>query len=95
MNTKVILALILHTLIVALCFFQNTVVGMVMLVFLIFNLLGIILLSTGQQKTGNICFLVGCIGFIPIGFIGALGARANLDKLSEQEFELKRQKQKT
>lgn len=49
-------------------------------------LLGIILVVGGQSKTGAYIYLVGSIGFVPIGILGMVGARKVLDQLEQESF---------
>jgi hypothetical protein len=89
LNTKVSIACIIHCVIVLAGFMQNTVAGVVLSIFLLLNIIGVVLILIHKVKTGSILFLVGSLGFIPIGLLGAIGARNNLDKLKEQEFKEK------
>ena len=93
MNGKITAALIIHILVTLAGFTMNLIVGSVLGFFLLFNLIGITLLLSNKVRAGNTLFIVGSIGFVPIGLIGILGARSNLDKLNEQEFEHKRKLQ--
>ncbi|WP_160112199.1 hypothetical protein [Aquimarina sp. AU58] len=48
--------------------------------------MGLLLIITNTQKLGCILFFIGCIPFLPIGFIGAFGARKHLNTIEEEKF---------
>lgn len=52
--------------------------------------LGAILVLAGSRKPGAYCVIAGAIAFVPIGLIGAFGARKVLDQLSKEQFEADR-----
>ena len=54
------------------------------------QVLGIILALCGGRRIGAWMVLIGSAVLIPIGFIGALGARRVLDALTHEEFETRR-----
>ncbi len=54
--------------------------------FLILNCIAIFIILLGKPKTGSILFLIGSILFIPIGLIGAIGARKILNEIKEKKF---------
>jgi hypothetical protein len=52
--------------------------------------LGILLIPCGGRRIGARMALIASIMFVPVGLIGALGARRVLDALSREEFEARR-----
>ncbi len=54
--------------------------------FLILNSIGIIIILLGKPKIGSTLFLIGSIIFVPIGLIGAIGAKKILNKIKEDQF---------
>ncbi len=51
--------------------------------FLAFNVLGMLLILAGKIKPGATIYVIGCLPFVPIGMIGALGARKMLQDLKQ------------
>jgi hypothetical protein len=49
-----------------------------------------LVMSTQAHKPGAVLIIIGTAVFIPIGFIGVLGARRILDDLARRQFEAKR-----
>lgn len=56
------------------------------LVFFILNCIGLLLIITDQVKIGGLLFLIGSAVLIPIGLIGAFGARKLLNKIKKDKF---------
>jgi hypothetical membrane protein len=61
--------------------------AMVLAVPVALSVLGAILVGVGQRKVGAWLVMIGCVVFVPIGLIGALGGRKVLDQLRQEEFE--------
>lgn len=55
-------------------------------VFLAMNVVGLLLIAADSIRAGCIIFIIGCVGFVPIGVIGLIGARNVMDELKRQEF---------
>lgn len=55
-------------------------------VFLAMNVVGLLLIAADCIRAGCIMFIIGCVGFVPIGIIGLIGARNVMDELKRQEF---------
>ncbi|WP_103070481.1 hypothetical protein [Aquimarina sediminis] len=53
---------------------------------LILNCIGVMIILSGKPKTGSILFMIGSVVFVPIGLIGAMGARKILNKIKEDKF---------
>lgn len=54
--------------------------------FLILNCIAVAIILLGQPKIGSILFLIGSVIFVPIGIIGAIGARKILNQIKEEKF---------
>ncbi|MTI27232.1 hypothetical protein [Fulvivirga kasyanovii] len=52
----------------------------------VFNIIGLMLIKTGKTRPGAMVFLISSGLLVPIGLIGAMGARKVLDKLKKDEF---------
>lgn len=63
--------------------FEYVLMGLVLM-----NLIGALMMLTPLRKEGAIIVFVFSLAFIPIGFIGLLGARSSLNYLKRKEFEL-------
>ncbi|MBL6446678.1 hypothetical protein JMN32_10170 [Fulvivirga sp. 29W222] len=55
-------------------------------IIVLFNIIGIGLIKIGKVKSGAMVFLISSGILVPIGLIGAMGARKVLDKLKKDEF---------
>ena len=55
-------------------------------VFAAFGMAGAILIAAGAEKLGAILVFTGSVVFVPLGFVGILGARKTLDQLSGEDF---------
>ncbi|HEX7415439.1 MAG TPA: hypothetical protein VF411_15460 [Bacteroidia bacterium] len=93
MNSSIYIASLIHSIVTVLGFMQHPLLGVVLSIFLCMNIVGVVLLLMNRPKLGNMLFLIGSMGFIPIGLIGAFGARKNMDRIKEEEFQLKLKKQ--
>lgn len=65
---------------------ESLIIFWMTLPFLILNCIAILIILLGKPKTGSILFLIGSVLFIPIGLIGAIGARKILNKIKEKKF---------
>ena len=65
-------------------------IAQTMSIFDAISLLGIMMILFGAKKAGAITAFIGCVVFIPLGLIGAIGARRVLDELNREEFEKRR-----
>jgi hypothetical protein len=63
---------------------------MIMAAFVGLSIVGAILIATGNRKIGAILAIIGCVPFVPIGLVGAFGARKVLDELKQDEFDKRR-----
>jgi hypothetical protein len=66
------------------------VLGQIMFGFVALSIAGIVLVAAGSRRTGAIVAMIGSVVFVPIGIIGAIGARKILDQLKQEEFERRR-----
>jgi hypothetical protein len=64
--------------------------GWFLLLFVAVSLSGAALIASGQKRWGSWLSLVGCVVFVPIGFLGVVGARQIMDALHREEFEARR-----
>lgn len=88
-NILLAVGLAIHALI-TLGTLTHPILAIVMGAFLALNVIGLALIASGQQKKGAWVYIVGCVGFVPIGILGMLGARGILNEVSQGEFELRR-----
>lgn len=51
---------------------------------------GALLVGAGRRRPGAILVMIGCVAFIPLGLVGAWGARQVLDQMAHEEFEKRR-----
>ncbi len=87
-NTKMKIALLIH---IALIFLISTDPERGFLAFIpgvvaLLNVVGIALILSKQKKTGAWIFLVSSAILVPIGMIGAIGARQILDEEKKNKF---------
>lgn len=87
-NGKILVGIAIHTL----CVWSVSagdypaVLGIIMGVFLMLNIVGLLLIAADNVRAGCIVFIVGCVGFVPIGLIGLIGARNIMDEMKRQAF---------
>ncbi len=60
--------------------------GLFLIPFTFINLIGLILILKGKQKIGANIFIYSSVIYVPIGLIGALGARNILNVLNKEAF---------
>ncbi|MBW1295726.1 hypothetical protein [Aquimarina litoralis] len=89
-NPLMIIWLAIQMLTIYLTFFSQSqdsvIIFWITFPFFILNCIGIAIILTGKPKTGSILFLIGSVVFMPIGLIGAMGARKNLNQIKEDKF---------
>ena len=90
MNSQIGVGLVLNGVVAFSAFGAATVLGVIMSLFWVLSVFGVILLLGGARRKGAILVLIGCVPFVPIGLIGAMGARKILDELVRLEFEARR-----
>lgn len=87
-NAGMILAVVIHSLI-TLNLFANSdlpAIGYLGMVVVIGNVIGMLLTFTDLKKAGYMTFIISSAILVPIGLIGAISARKELDKLKQEEF---------
>lgn len=57
------------------------------------NLLGMALIASGHKKTGAKIFMLSSLLLVPIGAIGAFGARKIIDQEAKEKFYTQTQKE--
>lgn len=65
---------------------ESLIIFWMTLPFAILNCIAIAIILFGKPKTGSILFFIGSVLFIPIGIIGAIGARKNLNQIKKEKF---------
>ncbi len=86
-NTLIYIAFGIHIAVTLLAGMEEEVLLMIMLIPLLGNLVGLYFLSfTDKIKLGAKTFIISSFFFVPIGILGVIGARKELDKLIESEF---------
>jgi hypothetical protein len=83
-----IIGVIIHTLI-ALIFINDpeySFLGFGIGVIVLVNILGMLLMAAKKTILGARIFMISSILMVPIGLIGALGARKVIDEKKKQEF---------
>ena len=88
MNKQMITGFVIHcTILVFLLYdFSYSIEFYCVPAVVIFNALGGFLILMNQEKLGAWIFLISSALLIPIGLIGALGAKKILDKIKKEEF---------
>lgn len=87
-NTKMKIALLIH---IALIFLLRTDPDRAFFAFIpgavvLFNIIGIALILSKYKKAGAWMFLISSAVLVPIGMIGAIGARQILDEIKKEKF---------
>ncbi|MDX1804792.1 MAG: hypothetical protein R3292_11975 [Alcanivorax sp.] len=88
-NARMGIALTIHMALIAMIYIgpYPQPLAIFMTLFLALNLVGVLMIAAGSARAGSWLFLVGSIGFIPIGLVGATGARAMLDEMNRTQFD--------
>lgn len=87
-NAGMILAVVIHSLI-TLNLFANSdlpAIGYLGMVVVIGNVIGMLLTFTDLKKAGYMTFIISSTILVPIGLIGVISARKELEKLKQEEF---------
>lgn len=62
-------------------------VGYILTGLAILQILGMALIAAGVRRAGAYVVMTGSLPMIPLGLVGAFGARQVLDSLANEEFE--------
>ncbi len=87
-NPAMYIGVVMHT-IITLSFFGDpdySFLAYFVGAIVIANLIGIALIAANNKKLGAWIFLISSAILVPIGFIGAMGARKILDEEKQKEF---------
>lgn len=66
----------------------GAVIGAILAPFIILSIIGLIVSGTTDKKAGPMMVLIGSVVFVPIGLIGAMGARKVLDRMKLEALNL-------
>ncbi len=83
-----VLALVIH-IVLGLVFLSDpkySIVGYLAGVIVLLNIMGILIIKSGKTILGAKIFLVSSAVMVPIGMIGAMGARKIIDEEKRKEF---------
>lgn len=93
-NSKIIIEFCIHFLVilVLLTDSETIIVAYIFAPFVVTNLVGILYLIMNKSMLGARIFMYSSYAFIPIGLIGAIGARNIIDKIKKEmnEFKIKK-----
>ncbi len=92
-NFQMLLALVIHVLITLnyqgvpdynfLAYFLDSIV--------LFNVIGLLIIASGRKILGARIFMISSAILVPIGLIGAFGARKVIDEVKKKNFHNKNQ----
>jgi uncharacterized protein (TIGR02145 family) len=87
-NGLMITGVIINSIMVLLLKCDNELsdLGLIMMAFLLLSVAGLFITTISKSKAGLILVMIGCIAFVPIGLIGALGARKEFNILRLEQF---------
>ena len=87
-NGQMIAGFIIHVFLNFCMFFHPELpeMGIVMLPFTLANLVGFVLISLRKPIAGAKVFMISSFFYIPIGLIGAFGAKKLLDERNREQF---------
>ncbi|TAJ11444.1 hypothetical protein DMA11_16780 [Marinilabiliaceae bacterium JC017] len=87
-NPLIIVGFVIHLLITVMLFGdpKYSMLGYVFMPFVIANVIGIILMLLKHIVVGARIFMISSFVFFPIGAIGVLGARKEIDKIKKESF---------
>ncbi len=87
-NKQIIFAVVIHVVLgfIFLSDPEYSIIGYLAGLIVLLNLIGILLIKSGKTMLGAKIFLVSSAVMVPIGMIGALGARKIIDEEKRKEF---------
>ncbi len=87
-NSFIIIGFIIHAVLTALMFTDSdySFLGLIFIPFVLANIVGMILIGMKKTALGARIFMYSSFIFVPIGLIGILGARKELNILIKDKF---------
>lgn len=62
------------------------VLGILAAGFTLLSFIGLIVSATTPGRAGPVIFIIGCVFFVPVGMVGAIGARKALEEYERQKM---------
>ncbi len=88
LNKQMILAVVIHVIITIIYIFdpEYSFIAYISGAIVLFNIIGIVMIQLGNKTAGARIFMISSALLVPIGLIGAMGARKIIDEEKRKDF---------